>query len=236
MEEAKPDGHPLKDERLDSAEFARQREEAIMGKVAAEEGRLRKFALEDMKMPADLSAKLQEERAPSEGGPQKLPQNMSRNELLREIRRLNVVINRLDMAGLVGRALEKRRSFFKHREAFMLMTYLSDDGLDVLKVWNSRDGVTPFACHVNGKRYQHDLKSMDGPHLDRPNVCDAQWETRTGKAMMEAWERSLNRAAIQGKLTQERLIDMKGDAELAAKNYLFIGLRDLTTGKYTDDF
>lgn len=45
---------------------------------------------------------------------------------------------------------------YQHREAFCLMLYRSDDGLDEETLWNSRDGVTPFMITTpNGKPMAH---------------------------------------------------------------------------------
>jgi hypothetical protein len=44
----------------------------------------------------------------------------------------------------------------KHAEAFTLMTYVSDDGTETERVWNSRDGVTPFVITLrSGKTATH---------------------------------------------------------------------------------
>lgn len=61
----------------------------------------------------------------------------------------------------------------QHAEAFVLMTYESDDGAERVTVWNSRDGVTPFvvtlpsgreARHINwgGDVYAPDHQPADG--------------------------------------------------------------------------
>lgn len=179
----------------------------------------------------------------------KVPYNlMSKNDLIREVRRLNGLLDKVDMAETVRQALEKRAeaaralaSTFKHREAFMLMTYVSEptnasEERQTLMVWNSRDGVTPFVCHVNGRKFQHDMKAIQGPFFDRPENCDAQWETRTVKQMMEAWERSLTRAALAGRIDAVQKLALQGDVETAKSHWLFIGMRDLATGRFTDDF
>lgn len=52
---------------------------------------------------------------------------------------------------------------YRHAEAYCLMTYRSDDGTEEEVIWNSRDGVTPFAITLrSGKSARH----VDW-HLDR---------------------------------------------------------------------
>lgn len=45
----------------------------------------------------------------------------------------------------------------KHREAFCLMKYMTDDKTEKEFLWNSRDGVTPFVIHsaTSGKKMMH---------------------------------------------------------------------------------
>jgi hypothetical protein len=43
-----------------------------------------------------------------------------------------------------------------HAEAFALMTYRADDGSEEERIWNSRDGVTPFVVTLrSGKQATH---------------------------------------------------------------------------------
>ena len=45
---------------------------------------------------------------------------------------------------------------YQHAEAFCLMTYRSDDGIEEETIWNSRDGVTPFVISLrSGKQATH---------------------------------------------------------------------------------
>jgi hypothetical protein len=45
---------------------------------------------------------------------------------------------------------------YRHAEAFAVMEYISDDGSEREKVWNSRDGVTPFVITLpSGKPATH---------------------------------------------------------------------------------
>jgi hypothetical protein len=53
--------------------------------------------------------------------------------------------------------------YYRHAEAFCLMTYRADDGTEEEVIWNSRDGVTPFVIDLrSGKPAIH-----VGWHLDR---------------------------------------------------------------------
>jgi hypothetical protein len=173
--------------------------------------------------------------------PTKPVAQMSRNELVREITRLNRVIDKADFAGLVDRALQRREALkdvpkLLHKEAFMLMRYVSEGGTEVINIWNSRDGVTPFVCYVNGMKFQHEVGKDMGPYLDRPNECDAQWETRTVRQMMEAWHRTVSRALIAGKIQPAQADKIRDDPDVARSWHLHIGLRDVNTGKFSDDF
>lgn len=61
---------------------------------------------------------------------------------------------------------------YQHAEAFMLMTYRSDDGTEEERIWNSRDGVIPFVITLrSGKQATHvewhnDRRAPD--HRPRP--------------------------------------------------------------------
>lgn len=44
---------------------------------------------------------------------------------------------------------------YTHREAFALMQYESDTGTSLHYIWNSRDGVTPFAVTIDGVEHRH---------------------------------------------------------------------------------
>lgn len=45
---------------------------------------------------------------------------------------------------------------YQHAEAYCLMTYRADDGTEEERVWNSRDGVTPFLITLrSGKVASH---------------------------------------------------------------------------------
>ncbi|MFI2663700.1 hypothetical protein [Micromonospora carbonacea] len=43
----------------------------------------------------------------------------------------------------------------QHGEAFAIMTYRSDDGTETERIWNSRDGVTPFVVTLRSGKVAH---------------------------------------------------------------------------------
>lgn len=62
----------------------------------------------------------------------------------------------------------------EHAEAFMVMTYQSDDKRDDERIWNSRDGVTPFVIILrNGKQARHVMWEMDSYEPEhKPEIGD----------------------------------------------------------------
>ena len=159
-----------------------------------------------------------------------------RFSLAREVIILREQVQRADMAALIAEAAAPTVGVtFQHREAFMRMRYVSEGGHLVKLIWNSRDGVTPFNITVDGINYTHDLHKMRGPFLDRPEDCEAQWETRTVRAMMAAWDRVLSRLLLLGKIDTKGYEAARLDAMRAKGFHLHIGLRSLESGKYTDE-
>lgn len=129
---------------------------------------------------------------------------------------------------------------FQHREAFALMAYVQQDmpegeAGEVIYVWNSRDGVTPFILHIGDKKFQHDLKLMSGPVFDLPKQATHKWETRTDAKTLEALGRTLDLAVKLGRVEADKADAMRGNIEVAESWNYRIGLRDLTTGNYTDE-
>jgi hypothetical protein len=166
---------------------------------------------------------------------------MGKGALAREVQRLNAMLNKMDMAALIGQARGRMAPgstpmpVLRHKEAFMLMTYRTDGGTSEMKIWNSRDGVTPFQIHVDGQKYTHAISEMTGPYFDRPEGCSAQWETRTEAAMMAAWHRVIQRALLANRMTKERANALADDTSAARGNNLSIGLRAFATGRFTDE-
>ncbi len=123
----------------------------------------------------------------------------------------------------------------KFKQAFLLMTYVSQGGHLSMRIWNSRDGMAPFKITVDNITYEHDASKDSGLHFDRPEGCEAQWETRTVRGMMDAWGRSLDRAVLLGRLDPKKAEVARTDATQAKGFGLHVGLRSLETGKYTDE-
>lgn len=49
---------------------------------------------------------------------------------------------------------------YNHKEAYCLMWYQSKGGHKI-RIWNSRDGVTPFIIYICGQEYQHVMWQLD---------------------------------------------------------------------------
>jgi hypothetical protein len=156
----------------------------------------------------------------------------SRNGLARAVLDLN---EKLGQVGLLALAAQAKQGHFQHREAFMLMKYVSEGGTDVKLIWNSRDGVTPFQVHIDGMKYTHSILEMQGPFFDRPEGIVGQWETRTEMEMMLAFRRVLNKGLLLGRLTEDQVIAAQNDPDQARAHWLQIGLRSMATGRYTDE-
>lgn len=134
---------------------------------------------------------------------------------------------------------------FGHAEAFALMLYEEQDvpaGAEqrLLRVWNSRDGVTPFVVHVGDVKYQHRIRSMQGPFFDLPRdrAVDAPthvFVTRTDREVLECWDRILTKAVARGSMDAAKADSLRGDLSVAESWHLRIGLRDLATGRFTDE-
>jgi hypothetical protein len=58
------------------------------------------------------------------------------------------------------------RHGYNHAEAYCHMTYRTDDGLENVVIWNSRDGVTPFVIPWHGKQARHVNWTADRPDPD----------------------------------------------------------------------
>ncbi|URA07186.1 hypothetical protein P9A48_gp78 [Xanthomonas phage Mallos] len=163
----------------------------------------------------------------------------SKKTLAREILRLRALLQALKgtAQGMASAAVANQ---FQHREAFALMAYIQrgapeGEAAEVIHIWNSRDGVTPFIVHIGAKSYEHDIKSMSRPHFDLPATATHKWETRTDAKMMEAFGRTLDLAVKLGRIEPTKADDIRGNAEVAESWNYRIGLRDLSTGNYTDE-
>jgi hypothetical protein len=156
-------------------------------------------------------------------------------KLLQEKDELLADADRKAMEMVAKARVHQVRVTHQHREAFMLMTYRTEGGAFEKKIWNSRDGVTPFIVHIDGQAYQHVIAEMTGPFYDRPEGCIAQWETRTEAAMMTAWRRRLERALLAGHITKEKANELADNVLAAQGNHMSIGMRSMVTGRFTDE-
>lgn len=119
----------------------------------------------------------------------------------------------------------------------MLMTYKEVDGDGQLLVWNSRDGVTPFVINIGSKKYQHDIPRQQGPFFDLPreHAVTHVWVTRTDAQVLEAWHRTMDKAVEMGKIDPDKAASMRDNLEVAESWHYRIGLRNLETGRFTDE-
>lgn len=163
----------------------------------------------------------------------------SKKQLAREVVRLRALVKVVQQATRNVR-IEGHR--FGHAEAFMLMTYHQIDVAEgaeakVILVWNSRDGVTPFVINIGADRYQHDIPLQRGPFFDLPRGSGVSyvWVTRTDEQVMEAWRRTMDKAVELGRIEAEKAASMRDNLEVAESWHYRIGLRNLATGKFTDE-
>lgn len=126
---------------------------------------------------------------------------------------------------------------FGHAEAFMLMAYKEVGGGGQLLVWNSRDGEAPFYISLGSKKYQHDVLRQRGPFFDLPreHAVTHVWVTRTDAQVLEAWHRIVDKAVKRGRIDPDKAASMRDDPEVVKSWYYRIGLRDLETGRFTDE-
>lgn len=158
----------------------------------------------------------------------------SKKQLAREVVHLRAMIKVVQNATRNVRIDGHR---FGHAEAFMLMTYKEVDGEGSILVWNSRDGVTPFVINIGSKKYQHDIPRQQGPFFDLPREHSVShvWVTRTDAQVLEAWRRTMDRAVELGKIDPEKAAGMRDNLEVAESWHYRIGLRNLETGRFTDE-
>lgn len=157
----------------------------------------------------------------------------SKKQLAREVVRLRAMVKVIQE--LTDLRIDGHR--FGHAEAFMLMTYREVDGDGTLLVWNSRDGVTPFVINIGAKKYQHDIPLQQGPFFDlsREHAVTHVWVTRTDAQVLEAWHRTMDKAVEMGKIAPDKAASMRDNLEVAESWHYRIGLRNLETGRFTDE-
>ncbi|UTC28015.1 hypothetical protein [Stenotrophomonas phage A1432] len=174
--------------------------------------------------------------------------HQGKKDLAREVVHLRSVIKTIKDATKRLQPGEPTAPTFQHAEAFRVMHY-TETSLPTpanprhttplnpkrIVVWNSRDGVTPFILHLNGVAYEHEVRSMGPVTYDLPDAAGYKWVTRTTKEVLEAWNRTLDRAVKIGKIPQEKADQQRNNLPAAESWNYRIGLVDLATGRYTDE-
>lgn len=171
-----------------------------------------------------------------------------KKDLAREILHLRGVIKTIRDATKRVEPLASGGRTFQHAEAFRLMTYrevnlpspanrkhVTPANAREIRIWNSRDGVTPFIVHIGLIAYEHVVQGMQGPFYDLPEAATHKWVSRTDREVQAAWNRTLDRAVRIGKLTAEKADAQRNNLDAARSWNYQIGLVDLSTGKYTDE-
>lgn len=159
-----------------------------------------------------------------------------KKDLAREVVRLRAMVKTIKRA---TEAVRPGAATFSHAEAFRLMTYVQTNSeapepAKALRVWNSRDGVTPFIVHIGAETYQCS-QPMGEVHYDLPDGATHKWVTRTEREVLFAWRRTLDKAVEQGKLDPGKAEAMRDSLEAARSWHYGIGLVNLETGRFTDD-
>lgn len=77
-----------------------------------------------------------------------------------------------------------------HKEAFTEMTYAANGetaGVSI-RIWNSRDGVTPFVVSIDGREYTHvDWQNDRYLRWHRPKVGDSIFVSHTKESFLEVF-------------------------------------------------
>jgi hypothetical protein len=111
---------------------------------------------------------------------------------------------------------------YQHGEAFCLMTYRSDDGTEEERIWNSRDGVTPFIISL--------LSGKSATHVDwRNDVRAVDYKPKPGERIFTDLtpERALEAATRNIKAWKESGMSGVPSAKELAAQYLTPGAPDL---------
>lgn len=163
--------------------------------------------------------------------------SQSKKDLAREVVHLRSLVKTIKKATA---NVSPGSPTFGHAEAFRVMQYIQTneakgEAPEVITVWNSRDGITPFIVHIGGKSYQHNLAAMSAPVFDLPPNATHKWVTRTEREVLIAWRRTLDKAVEQGKLDPSKAEAMRDSLEAARSWHYGIGLVNIETGRFTDD-
>lgn len=119
---------------------------------------------------------------------------------------------------------------YNHQEAFCLMKYRTDDGLEEEIIWNSRDGVTPFVIpFLSGKSGTHVEWRSDRCVPDHtPQPGDRVFVDLTQERAFYLASKNLTRWQNDPNMKQYGPFP---DVEDLAKSYLQDGAPDLVTVK-----
>ncbi len=163
--------------------------------------------------------------------------SQSKKDLAREVVHLRGLVKTIKKA---TQSVQPGAATFGHAEAFRVMQYIQTneaqgEAPEVITVWNSRDGVTPFIVHIGGKSYQHNVQAMKGPVFDLPPEATHKWVTRTDAETLTAWRRTLDKAVEQGKLDPDKAELQRDNLEAAVSWNYRIGLVSVSSGRFTDE-
>lgn len=162
--------------------------------------------------------------------------SQGKKDLAREVVRLRALVKTIKKA---TQAVQPGAATFQHVEAFRLMTYKQTNAAEgevgeVLTVWNSRDGVTPFIVHIGPRSYQCS-DPQGAVHYDLPAGATHKWVTRTDAETLTAWRRTLDKAVEQGKLDPDKAELQRDNLEAAVSWNYRIGLVSISSGRFTDE-
>lgn len=164
--------------------------------------------------------------------------SQSKKDLAREVVHLRGLVKTIKKA--TQSVQPGAAATFGHAEAFRVMQYIQTneaqgEAPEVIVVWNSRDGVTPFIVHIGDKSYQHNVQAMKGPVFDLPPEATHKWVTRTDAETLTAWRRTLDKAVEQGKLDPDKAELQRDNLEAAVSWNYRIGLVSVSSGRFTDE-
>ncbi|SRR6266851_368664 len=91
---------------------------------------------------------------------------------------------------------------YQHAEAFCLLTYHADDGTEEEKIWNSRDGITPFVIALrSGKAATHVNWRTDRPDQGyQPQIGERIFVDMTRERARQIAEANVDRWLADAKL------------------------------------
>lgn len=162
--------------------------------------------------------------------------SQGKKDLAREVLHLRALVKTIKKA---TSEVKPGLASFGHAEAFRLMTYTQTNAAEgeepeVLQVWNSRDGVTPFIVHIGERSYKC-TNPMGPACFDLPAEATHRWVTRTDAETMTAWRRTLDRAVAMGKIEPDKAELQRDNLEAAVSWNYRIGLVSVASGRFTDE-